>query len=387
MKNSEKSNRVVIDRERALRAKSASRDEIDEILGEGEILTEDGAEILATIENRGLNLNGLTEISSASLVTITRTHKNYIALDGLTKLPEEFTFEERDYEDCGYSDYNPTRTIYLNGLTGLTRKQIDFIYNIAFQELELNSVTQLPDNTSWRLACWHYSPYIDLSSLNNASCNVLENLVESAYGGSLNLSGLNQVNEEQAKILSKIGHESDCQHGGLIIGIREFKSIDVATIFAESEIYSLSFNRLESIDLDIARAFAQKYEGFSLELNGIKQINDDAFKSLVTGNLSGIPDGQAPGWLSLNSLQELTPEMAKCLDGNEISLWLDGISNLPVEIAEILLKAKGSIHFGGLVFINNDLADVISQNLDVFSLSKESIMSTHAREKLAKALH
>lgn len=386
MKKSEKSNRVVIDGERALRAKAASRNEIDEILGEGEILTEDGAEILATIEDRGLNLNGLTEISAASLVTITRTYKDYIALDGLTKLPEEFSFEERDYES-GNGPYDPIRSIHLNRLTGLTRKQIDFIYNIAFQELELQSVTQLPDDTGWRLACPHYSPSINLSSLKNASRNILDNLVESAYGGSLNLSGLNQVNEDQAEILSKIGHESDFQHGGLTIGIREFRSIDVAMIFAESELYHLSFNRLESIDLEIARAFAQKYKGFSLEFNGIKQIHDDAFKSLVTGNLSGIPDDQAPGWLSLNSLQDLTPEMAKCLDGNEIGLWLDGISNLPLEIAEILLRAKGSIHFGGLVFINDDLADVISQNLDVFSLSKESIMSAHAREKLAKALH
>ena len=384
---------VVIDKQTALNAKLAERHEVSKILRSGEILTEEAAKILASIENSahlgskfyGMNLDGLREISATAFVEILSGNlKNYLSLDGLTRLPENLPSREVEINEWEEPVLR-VRHLCLNGLTGLSEKEIQFLGTVPVEHLELNSVISLPDKNGWRITQnYPIPPFVELAGLREASCNILANLVESVGIGGLNLNGLKYVTEDQVIILSGIGH--GYEYGYLSLGIEDFGSVKVLNTLAAIEIYELRLDCLVNLDINAANTISEVYVGYELGLDGVKFIKEDAFKILATGNISGIPDGQYPGTLSLNSIQALTQKMAKSLVGNEIKLNLDGLTELPLEIAQILINSKGQIRMRGLREINDHVADVIANNPSVFLFSRDVVVSEKARSILGESI-
>jgi hypothetical protein len=224
-----KENKIVIDKETAWRAFWAERHEVSKILRSGEILTEEAAEILALIENPallgskfyGMNLDGLREISATAFVEILSGNpKNYLSLDGLTRLPVNLPSREVEVDEWE-DPVLRVRHLCLNGLTELSEKEIQFLRTVPVEHLELNSVISLPDKNGWRITQHNpMPPFVELAGLREASCNILANLVESVGIGGLNLIGLKDVTEDQIIILSRVG--SDYEYGSLWLGIEEF---------------------------------------------------------------------------------------------------------------------------------------------------------------------
>jgi hypothetical protein len=270
-------------------------------------------------------------------------------------------------------------------LTELSEKEIQFLRTVPVEHLELNSVISLPDKNGWRIT-QHYPmpPFVELAGLREASCNILANLVESVGIGGLNLIGLKDVTEDQIIILSRVG--SDYEYGSLWLGIEEFRSDKILDALALMEVCELRLDRLVNLDNKSANKISEVYQGHELGLDGIIFIKEDTFKILVTGNISGIPEGQMPGTLSLNSIQALTQGMAKSLEGNGINLNLDGLSELPIDIAQILIHSKGRIRMRGLREINDCVADVIAQNPSVFLFSRDVEVSEKARSVLGESI-
>lgn len=383
---------IVIDKEMALKAKSAARHEVSKLLRNGEILTEEAARILGSIENQahvgskfyGMNLDGLREISATSLVEILSGNlKNYLSMDGLTRLPENLPQREVEIDEWEEPVIR-VRHFCLNGLTELSENEIQFLRTIPVEHLELNSVISLPDKDGWRITQNHMPPFVELARLRQASCKILSNLVESVGLGGLNLNGLSSITVDQIKILSRIG--CDYENGQLWLGIEDFGSDTVIVALAALEVYELRIDRLVNIGATAAKIISEIYEGNELGLDGIKFIEDNVFQILATGNISGIPDGQSPGTLSLNSLQTLTQNMARWLDGNELNLYLNGITEFSSEIAEILVHSKGTLTMKGLRHIDDHVAAIISRNPNVFRFSREVAVSDKARSMLGESI-
>jgi hypothetical protein len=392
-----KENKIVIDKETALRAFWAERHEVSKILRSGEILTEEAAEILALIENPallgskfyGMNLDGLREISATAFVEILSGNpKNYLSLDGLTRLPVNLPSREVEVDEWE-DPVLRVRHLCLNGLTELSEREIQFLNTVPVEHLELNSVISLPDKNCWSITGWrinqtYTSTFVELAGLREASCNILSNLVESVGIGGLNFNGLRDVTEDQIIILSRLGREYE--DGGLWLGIEEFRSDKILDALAVMEVCELRLDRLVNLDNKAANKISEVYQGHELGLDGIKFIKEDTFKVLVTGNISGIPEGQMPGTLSLNSIQTLTQGMAKSLEGNGINLNLDGLTEIPIDIAQKLIHSKGRIRMRGLRVINDHVADVIAQNPSVFLFSRDVVVSEKARSILGESI-
>lgn len=393
----ENKNPIVIDKETAFRALWAERHEVSKILRSGEILTDEAAEILALIENPallgskfyGMNLDGLREISATAFVEILSGNpKNYLSLDGLTRLPVNLPSREVEVDERE-DPVLRVRHLCLNGLTELSEREIQFLNTVPVENLELNSVTSLPDKNGWSITGWRinqtYIPtFVELAGLRKASCNILSNLVDSVGIGGLNLNGLRDVTEDQVIILSRLGR--DYEDGGLWLGIEEFRSDKILDAIVAIEVYELKLDRLVNLDNKAANRISEVYQGHELGLDGVKLIKEDTFKILVTGNISGIPEAQMPGTLSLNSIQALTQEMAKSLEGNEINLNLDGLIELPIDIAQILIHSQGRIRMRGLREISDHVADVIAQNPSVFLFSRDVVVSEKARSRLGESI-
>ncbi len=85
--------------------------------------------------------------------------------------------------------------------------------------------------------------------------------------------------------------------------------------------------------------------------------------------------------LSLNSLGEITPEIAKILGGHKGVLSLNGVTSLDDESAKHLAQHKGTLFLQGIKTIDSSIAELFSKSNETIILGLESV-----NDKVAHAL-
>jgi hypothetical protein len=214
--------------------------------------------------------------------------------------------------------------------------------------------------------------------------------------------------------------------------------MDMKRIFGSSvgrkEIFEIALNSSFVINLDVANDFLANpedvpihlgyeitedaakalsmYQG-DLELDGLKKLSAEAAKDLVKhGDLQDPDDGyedQPSGFsLSLNGLTELPEDVAEALsdyrsdlklDGlNEISsvaakalskrewmlgLSLNGLRKISAEVAESLSKCERFLALDGLTEISYDVAKALSKHQDMLGLDGLTQISDEVAEALS----
>jgi hypothetical protein len=124
--------------------------------------------------------------------------------------------------------------------------------------------------------------------------------------------------------------------------------------FDNSWLTSDSPGTTRKLSPEVAKVLA-RYDGYrSFVGDGIKSLTvDDA--NAILGTLAG------EGWLRLNGLTKITPEVAEALAKCEHWLGLAGLTTITPEEAEALAKHEGHLVLGGLTSITPAVAEALAK--------------------------
>jgi tetratricopeptide (TPR) repeat protein len=120
---------------------------------------------------------------------------------------------------------------------------------------------------------------------------------------------------------------------------------ELARAFAKTD-HDLSFPKVRTISDEVAEILSRSTRlGGGLSLDGLTELSDTAAKHLA---FHGNPTHPFPRRLSLNGIKRLTPAAAAALGEYEGTVVLNGLEELPPEVAKGLAK-----HFKGELFLNS----------------------------------
>lgn len=185
--------------------------------------------------------------------------------------------------------------------------------------------------------------------------------------GKGNLSKYSAIDDDAALVLSSYkGYSLELE------GIKEI-SPKSATALARCK-NGLNLNGLRTISYEVASALSKCKD--RLWLNGLSELSADAAKALST----------CKGWhLALNGLTKLTPDAAIALGKSKVdNLYLDGIRTLTSEVASGLCNFKGStLYLNGLREIPFEAAEALGKSKVEFLYLKGV---THLSREVAESL-
>jgi hypothetical protein len=138
-------------------------------------------------------------------------------------------------------------------------------------------------------------------------------------------------------------------------------TLEKALEYIESNADGECFNGCTEIDIKAAEKLAS-YEDI-LYLDVLKQVPLDCLKILVK---------HVGGYLSLNGLNQLSKEDAKCLAEFEGDLCLNGIHEISDEVAELLSQHKGDIELNNLSHVSASCAKALQEHESVIHLDSLS---------------
>jgi hypothetical protein len=186
------------------------------------------------------------------------------------------------------------------------------------------------------------------------------------YG--LSLDGLRVISDEAFRALIKTR--------------RNAISLDGLTALTDPQIKLLakhspnvSLNGLTEIS-DVGAASLRTVEG-GLHLDGLATLSETAAQEL----------SQCPGALSLNGLRRVPPEVLQALakhKGDRFAyLNLDGLDDLPDELAEVFASQEGALSLNGLQTLTDNAARALSRRKGEIHLDGIKTLSDSAAKALA----
>jgi hypothetical protein len=136
--------------------------------------------------------------------------------------------------------------------------------------------------------------------------------------------------------------------------IRDLNS-ECAAILAQKK--NLTFLNLPEISLDTARILVSKHCE-SLNLSSLRSLNEELLRILLSGKIE---------FLELNGIESLTPGIAQLFASRQTHLFLslNGLRSLSLENARFLMKcghpysATGTLSLQGIEEISPELADIL----------------------------
>ena len=195
-----------------------------------------------------------------------------------------------------------------------------------------------------------------------------------AGGGELSL-GLTDLNDNQAKILSKI---HGIKYGGvehqICFVMDHLKELNDSAAKHLSKLKAdLYVDGLSSISNSVAESLSN-VQG-ELSLSGLNEISDIATESL----------SKHKGTIHLDGIRELSISAAKSLAKHCGSIWLRGLKTLTEEVAESLSYHKGPQLTLGIKNVSDLFAESFSKYQGRLSFNEAEIsISYYAAESLSK---
>ncbi len=173
-------------------------------------------------------------------------------------------------------------------------------------------------------------------------------------------------------------------------------SVETAeTICAAPSSHGLWFYRLRNLSENVAAILVERCRG-PLDLEGLKTLRPALAECLARARgplfldgLKRLPDEVAEalarhaGWLALNGLTRLSPAAAAALarrrivkDGSRVKncLSLDGLSQLPEDVAAALVAYRGALSLGGLTDLSPNVARLFASHLPAVELGDEILL-------------
>jgi len=149
-------------------------------------------------------------------------------------------------------------------------------------------------------------------------------------------------------------------------------------------------NKLTELTVSVAEAIANGTgESDGLYLNGLAELSDDVaavlsrkrgYKYIVLDGLHSLSVKSAAS-LAIGTNATVTNRL---IPSTYTRLYLNGISELPVEVAKVFAKYKGGLHLNGLITLDDAVARLLRQ-VSPLSLDGVKFLTGTQAEALAKA--
>ena len=171
--------------------------------------------------------------------------------------------------------------------------------------------------------------------------------LESYSGGILDLSGLESLSEDIAKILTRTERDAHAW---------------------SHSVRNIKLNGLKKIELETAKTLGC-WEGI-LHLNGLEEMPQDVAEAFSPA--FSPRKGASISCLHLNGLKNIDKNIAEALQRRGKSLSLNGLKTISEEVAKILVEEKegrrhkenNNIALNGLEIINESVAQALSKKGD-----------------------
>lgn len=260
-------------------------------------------------------------------------------------------------------------------------------------------------NTEEALRFLEFPELVDLNTATGISCEAakllskragslsLNGLLEisddvahalSAHCGPLALNGLSNLTEVSAKFLAihdgliwleSLIHITDpvlialvtnC-NGQRVIGIDQCESLsEVALeIASRADRRDLILDNLKTLNAQGASALA-KFNGRKLSLNGLRSITNETAYSLSNWrsyvSMASWGECILGGSLHLGGLAQISPILGSIFSKlvSKIDLHLDGLIDLPIDVARSFSSFRGGLSMNGLVEISDEAITIVS---------------------------
>lgn len=372
----------------------------------------------ALAANRGeLALNGLTAISDESARALAKHSGGRLILNGLTTLSAEAARAFAARKGGG-----PTSQTVLDGLTTLSPEaaaalagahghnwrgelpvfktiSVDVAQALAKREggLSMPGLTTLSDDSAKALGGKLGGNLPRLTSLTVESAKAIAGPTPGQFHRSLNLDSLTSLPDDIALAIG--GKDS---RGNLYLnGLKSLTPIAAKAICQrEGDLY---LNGLTTISDETLQALAEhKSPGYArpfVYLQGLTTLSDDGAAILAawpkwSGELPALPtlseksaaalatsrrwDGKLP------AAKSISVETAQALAHRNGNLALDGLTNLPTDVAASLAKHQGgTLSLNGLTKLSDEAAAVLAQHTGRLSLCGLATLSPGAVRALA----
>ena len=353
-----------------------------------------------------LFMNGATHLSSESIGAIAGPKRWELHLDGIRELTP------RDAAALAEGLRQGGPLLSLNGVTSLSE---DVARTLAFyrgSRLRLNGVRTIPVSVAEALSV--FKGELELDGVQELTGEAAEALCGGPWSLSLNgvssitpqvakaigarqkhvsLNGLQSLSDADARVLFDGGVRLDLD------GLREI-SVYAAKLLARHEA-DVTLNGIRHVSDEVARELAMR-EG-DCWLNGVAALSPKAAKILGQGRssslqLDGLTEltvdaaagliyrGPEERRLKLNGLKDMPSELALVLVLNKGPLELDGVKHVADEVAEILARHKDSVSLGGVTHLSDKASSAFANGTAHFFLGGLTSLSDSAQKEWERAV-
>jgi hypothetical protein len=356
--------------------------------------------IRGNVRPPALTLNGVKDLSDDAAAALAE-HPGRIELRGLRKLASLPLATKLANHAPSTNDTNPgvrawKEDKYLDALMfHAEQAQMDKLFFLPGNPLHLDNVASLVPTVVSELA--RHRGLLSLNGLKTLSdesaaalgrhmggllldgLTVLSNAAAEELAGSdgrLSLSGVTSLTDEQLEFMS--AHEGELQ----LDGIRSLSDHQAAILAKHTGSISLGgvteaspmvltaiLNKPKAVDawirLDGLHSLPDELAGVlggcgcSVSLCGVRTISPATAASLAASS----------GAIRLNGITEMPSEIAQCFSGKDNALELNGLQKMPVELADALADHRGSLSLDGVQSLSRDVAMALSNHEGPLSLA------------------
>lgn len=190
-------------------------------------------------------------------------------------------------------------------------------------------------------------------------------------GNVLDLSGLTELSSDLIGALGQVdfGYRGEIRLNGM-------RSLDRVAAHETYGVFGpIQFNGLEQLSPEIADALScHSHNGDNgLSLDGIQELTPEAAAHIAGHG----------GWLSFNGLSTLSVAAANALAQHQAGLSLNGLRSLDEVLARALARHCGAVELGGLRHLSVEVATALSEHRNLLSLPGVTGLETAAAEAIA----
>jgi hypothetical protein len=240
--------------------------------------------------------------------------------------------------------------ISLDNLTKLSVEDAQVLGRCA-RNLSLLNLGELDYDIASELA--NCTGELALEGILKLSPSVAEGLVK--HKGTLVLDGLSGLDESVAAILAR--------HCGMLL-LRDLEEVDDQVISLLSKHDGELCIQIHELNEKAARHLSKIKSPLYIE--GLKQISVDVANALALHH---------GGMLALNSIEEISIEVADALLKHKGHLSLSGITSLSPQVAEYLGSHNGKIDLDGLVELDHETRRILLRNPNILLPDDEGEVS------------
>lgn len=299
-------------------------------------------------------------------------HGNTFQVHGVDTLTSNDVAELREQIGIG----SPV-ILCIDELTDLDPSVAEALLKLGNRGLSFRSLRSISADTAWALA--QCNGELRLNGLQAISVDVADALASNR--GPLLLDGIKSLTPELAERLGK-HHNHDFDAPLSLNGLSEL-STEAAQGLGKH--YNLHLNGIRSISREVAEGLVRGNQFSSRErhLNGLKTLSPEVAKPLSGNGLGG-------DYLYLDGLRSLSPEAAQWLATTGNGLSLNGVESMSTSVAAALAKhgegedVEPRLSMNGIAAISAEAAEVLARHPGPVALNGIHELPDEVAQALAK---